>query len=248
MSANEKLYDPMDSLLESFTSKNNAAKQGWWSKKTDASPEIAKDDPIREANGEMLRLVQCVFLAPATLAPRRVMFCGVDDDNSSEVCASAGRVLAEQTGSDVCLIDANIRRRRLSKLFDLDQKPDRRGRSASWREQCVYVDKNLFVAGAGVMEGSDYGLASARELRDRMTALSNTFEYLLIDAPAVNTSSETGVLGQVAGSVVLVLEANSTRRVEAKKAKERLQMANIRILGSVLGHDIGARHSLSNSR
>jgi hypothetical protein len=234
MSANEKLYDPMDSLLQSFTAGENAWKQPWWTKKAVASPDLARKVSIRKANGEMLRLVQCVFLAPATLAPRRVMFCGIDENNSSEVCASVGRVLAEQTGSDVCLVDANIRHGRLSKIFDLDRRNPRRGGIASWGEQCVCVDKNLFVAGTGVLEGSDYGLASARELRDRITALSITFEYLLIDAPGVNTSSETGVLGQVAGSAVLVLEANSTRRVEAKRAKETLQMANIRILGTVL--------------
>jgi protein-tyrosine kinase len=234
MSANEKLYDPMDTVLESFTTGENAWKQRWWTKRRVASSDLAKQVPIRKANGEMLRLVQCVFLAQATLAPKRVMFCGIEGDDSSEVCASAGRVLAEQTGADVCLVDANMRHGLLSKLFDLDPRKPRRGGLASWREQCMYVDKNLFVAGTGVMQGTDYGLASAKELRDRITALTNSFEYVLIDAPGVNTSSETGVLGQVAGSVVLVLEANSTRRVDAKKAKERLQMANIRILGTVL--------------
>jgi hypothetical protein len=234
MSANEKVYDPMDSLLVSFTAGENAWKQRWWTKKGVSSPDHARQVPIRKASGQMLRLVQCVFLAPATLAPRRVMFCGIDENNSSEVCASAGRVLAEQTGADVCLVDANMRDRRLSKLFDLDHRRQSQGGPASWGEQCVSVDKNLFVAGTGILEGSDYRLASARELRDRITALSITFEYLLIDAPGVNTSSETGVLGQVAGSAVLVLEANSTRRVEAKRAKETLQMANIRILGTVL--------------
>jgi protein-tyrosine kinase len=233
MSANEKLYDPMDSLLVSFTTGENAWKQRWWHKAV-ASPRLTRQLPVRKASGEMLRLVQCVFLAPATLAPSRVMFCGIEEDNSSEVCASAGRVLAEQTGADVCLIDANIRHGRLSKFFDLDERKPRRGALASWREHCVYVDKNLFVAGTGLMQGSDDGLASARELRDRIAALSTAFEYLLIDAPGVNTSSETGVLGQVAGSAVLVLEANSTRRVDAKKAKERLEMANVRILGTVL--------------
>jgi hypothetical protein len=234
MSANEKMYDPMDSLLASFTAGENASKQRWWTKNVFASPDPAKQVPTRKGNGEMLHLVQCVFLAPATLAPRRVMFCGIDENNSSEVCASAGRILAEQTGSDVCLVDANIRHGRLSKLFALDQRKPRWGGLASWREQCVCVDKNLFVAGTGVMEGSDHGLAPASELRERIAALCSTFEYLLIDAPGVNISSETGVLGQVAGSAVLVLEANSTRRAEAKRAKERLQMANIRILGTVL--------------
>jgi Mrp family chromosome partitioning ATPase len=96
------------------------------------------------------------------------------------------------------------------------------------------VDTDLFVADTGLLRGSENGIAPARELRERIAALASTFEYLLIDAPAVNTSSETGVIGQVAGSAVLVLQANSTRRAEAKKAKDSLQMADVRILGTVL--------------
>jgi Mrp family chromosome partitioning ATPase len=40
----------------------------------------------------------------------------------------------------------------------------------------------------------------------------------------------------LADGVVLVLEANSTRRVTAKKAKQALEAANVRILGTVLNN------------
>jgi Mrp family chromosome partitioning ATPase len=233
MSANEKVYDPMDSLLTSFTAGENATRKKWWAK-ADATPGLAEALPVRPADGEILRLVQCVFLAPAALAPRRVMFCGIDEDSSSEICANAGRVLAQQTGSSVCLVDANIRNGRLSKIFDMARRKTGQTVVPSWRNQCAYVDTDLFVADTGLLRGSENGIAPARELRERIAALASTFEYLLIDAPAVNTSSETGVIGQVAGSAVLVLQANSTRRAEAKKAKDSLQMADVRILGTVL--------------
>jgi protein-tyrosine kinase len=35
---------------------------------------------------------------------------------------------------------------------------------------------------------------------------------------------------------VLVLEANSTRRVAARKAKQALEAANVRVLGTVLNN------------
>ena len=205
MSANEKVYDPMDSLLTSFTAGENATRKKWWAKAA-ATPDLAA--PLSHTDGEILRLVQCVFLAPAALAPRRVMFCGIDEDNSSEICAAAGRVLAQQTGSSVCLVDANIRNGRLSKIFDMARRKTGQTVVPSWRNQCAYVDTDLFVADTGLLRGSENGIAPARELRERIAALAGTFEYLLIDAPAVNTSSETGVIGQVAGSAVLVLQAN----------------------------------------
>jgi Mrp family chromosome partitioning ATPase len=241
MRAKEDLFDPMDSVLEGFTPEVSGWRQKWRSMRDGTTPPsinehslVPSQAPRDTAHDEMLQLVQRVFLAPGTIAPRRVMFCGIDKNNSSEVCASAGRVLAEQTGSTVCLVDANVRNSPLSKLFDLDEKKSTFGRLAPWREQCLYVSKNLFVAGTGVLGGSHGGLAPSSEMRDRIVALSSSFEYLLFDAPGASTSADTALLGQVAGSVVLVLEAKSTRRVEAKKVKERLEMANIRILGAVL--------------
>jgi hypothetical protein len=238
MRAKEDVLEPIDSVLQDFAPYVSGWRRMWRPRKDAAAPPSFTDPlvqaPRERAQDEMLQLVQRIFLAPATIVPKRVMFCGINKNNSSNVCASAGRVLAEQTGSTVCLVDANIRDTPLSKFFDLDDKKPITGKLAPWREQCVHVGKNLFVAGSAVLAGSDGGLAPSSEMRERILALSSSFEYLLFDAPAANTSADTALLGQVAGSVVLVLEAMSTRRVEARRAKERLEMANIRILGTVL--------------
>ena len=41
-------------------------------------------------------------------------------------------------------------------------------------------------------------------------------------------------MGGLCDGIVLVVEANSTRRVAAQKVKERLHAANARLLGAVL--------------
>jgi Mrp family chromosome partitioning ATPase len=50
----------------------------------------------------------------------------------------------------------------------------------------------------------------------------------------LNTYSDGVALGQLADGVVLVLEANSTRREAAAKVTENLRAAQIKILGAVL--------------
>jgi hypothetical protein len=243
MRVNEDVFEPIDTGLEEFAPSVSAWRQKWRGIMDAFSPAAAERThlfrekaPQNKGHDEMLQLVQRIFLAPAVVVPKRVMFCGIDKNNSSHVCATAGRVLAEQTGSTVCLVDANMRDAPLSKLFDVDEEDPGYGTLAPWREHCMHVGKNLFVAGTRVLEGSHGGLAPSSEIRERIMALSASFEYLLFDAPGANKSADTALLGQVAGSVVLVLEAKSTRRVQAKKAKERLEMANIRILGTVLNN------------
>jgi len=57
---------------------------------------------------------------------------------------------------------------------------------------------------------------------------------VLIAAPGVNVSGDAQLLGQVADAAILVVEANKTRRLAARKAKETLDSAGVRLIGSVL--------------
>jgi Mrp family chromosome partitioning ATPase len=56
----------------------------------------------------------------------------------------------------------------------------------------------------------------------------------LLDAPPVNLYADATLLGRLAEGVVLVLQANSTRREAARKAKESLESAKVRLWGAVL--------------
>jgi len=67
-----------------------------------------------------------------------------------------------------------------------------------------------------------------------MTELRTAFDYVLIDAPPVSPYTDASLLGQLADGVVLVLEANSTRRETAREAKQSLEAANSRVLAAVL--------------
>ena len=57
---------------------------------------------------------------------------------------------------------------------------------------------------------------------------------MLIDVPPLNQYADAIGLGQLTDGVVLILEANSTRRESAKKVTESLRASNIPILGAVL--------------
>jgi Mrp family chromosome partitioning ATPase len=183
----------------------------------------------------MVRLVQRVFLSSNGSAPRQVLFCGVDEDTgSSSVCARAGRVLAEQCSRPVCLVDANLQSRHLSSMFGIDTTTQPGGALTSPREQCVKVGGNLWLAGTAVLAGSGGAFPAVNELKERLVKLRTEFEYLLIDVAGANVRGDAAVLGQVTDAVILVVEANETRRVSARKAKETLEAANVRLLGTVL--------------
>jgi len=64
--------------------------------------------------------------------------------------------------------------------------------------------------------------------------LREQFDYVMIDAPPLNSYSEGVALGQFADGLVLVLEANSTRRDATARIAERLHSMQVQILGAVL--------------
>jgi Mrp family chromosome partitioning ATPase len=71
-------------------------------------------------------------------------------------------------------------------------------------------------------------------MRLRLAELHAAFDYVLIDAAALNACNDAIVLGGLSDGVVLTLKANSSRRETARKAVQELQAANVRTLGAVL--------------
>lgn len=197
---------------------------------------VAKEFIPADSGGlEMLRLVQTVFLSTNGAAPRQVVFCGVDDENgSSAVCAKAAWTLAAASSKPVCLIDANSRAQHLSRLLRLENTIPFTGKSPSVREECVQIGSNLWFAGTSLLSDNHGVLLPADELKRRMTQMDTAFEYVLIDAPGAGVCGDAAILGQVAESAILVVEANRTRRFKVARAKESFDSAGVQLLGTVL--------------
>jgi Mrp family chromosome partitioning ATPase len=184
---------------------------------------------------EMLRLVQRIFLSANGSAPRQVVLCGIDDENSSSsVCAQAGRTLAANSSRPVCLVDANVRSPRLSDLFGVEGTNPFSGPAAPLREQCVRIGGNLWLAGPNILADNSRVLLPPVQLKERLGQLRDEFEYMLIDAPGTSVCGDAQLLSLVADAAILIIEANSTRRLTARKAKESLEAVGVRLLGTVL--------------
>lgn len=199
-----------------------------------AKIDLPPPEPSTEGP-ELFRLVRSVFLANNGTSPRRVVFFGVDGESgSSMVCANAARALARNTSKPVCLVDANVRSARLSNALGIPKAVPTSGKFSSLREQCTQISGNLWLAGIDLMSDGHGGLLPIDELKNRLTQLAGTFEYVIIDAPGTEVSQDAEIIGHVADAAVLVIEANKTRRTAAAKARESLEAAGVRLLGTVM--------------
>lgn len=186
---------------------------------------------------EMVRLVKSVFLSGAGRTLRQVLFCGADSDaGSSSVCAAAALALAASGSHAVCLVDANVRSPQLSALLGVANALPDSTDSDGGREQCVPIATNLWLAPAGLLTDERGVLVSGDALEHVFAKLKSAFGYIFIDGPGAGIDSDVGVLGQVADAAILVIEANSTRRRTARKAKDNLDAAGISLLGTILNN------------
>lgn len=195
-----------------------------------------EDDITRE---ESSKLVQSIFLSLKEDSPKVVAFAGIDSGNGcSSICAQAALILAGQKLGSICLVDANLRSPSLPELFGVTNHfglTDALSKSGSIRDFTKVVrSDNLRLLSCGSLDAGSCGLLNSEAMKARLTELRSEFDYVLIDSPPLNTYSDGVAVGQLADGLVLVLEANSTRREVATRVTENLRAAQIKILGAVL--------------
>jgi capsular exopolysaccharide synthesis family protein len=193
----------------------------------------------RWANEEALRLVQQIFLLQTQEPPRVVVFAGIDHGNGcSQICASVAETLAKNSHKRVCLLEANFRSPALPAMFGktnhfgLTNALLESGPISSFAK--AVVPDNLWLLSAGTLATDSPNLLTSERLQNRLDELRAEFDFVIIDAPPLIRYSDAVIVGQLSDGLVLVLEADTTRRESASSVTANLRSANVTILAAVL--------------
>ncbi len=191
------------------------------------------------AREESHRLVQQIFMMPVQEPPRVVVFAGIDHGNGcSRMCAHTAEALRENLRGSICLVEANFRSPSLPKLygmqnhFGLTDALVGDGPIRSFAKPLGNDDLHLMSCGS--LLSDSHGLLNSNRLKSRFREMRIEFDYLVVDAPPLTRYSDAIALGKVADGIVLVLEANATRKEAAIRVTEQLRASQIRILGAIL--------------
>jgi len=193
----------------------------------------------RLAREESLRLVQRIFLQQVGECPKSVVFAGVDHGNGcSRACVNVAEILAGNTPGSVCLVDANLRSPSLPHFFGV---PNHRGLTDAMIHEGPIRNftrqlqpDNLWLLSCGSASADSRGVFHSDRLKAVIAGLRKEFDHVLIDAPPLSQYADAITLGQLTDGVVLVVEANSTRRSSALNATQNLRAAQIPVLGAIL--------------
>lgn len=141
-----------------------------------------------------------------------------------------------QMGKKVIILDADMRRPRLAKIFDLT---NRDGLSNVLFEKLDVFEKirkveGLHILPSGPIPPNPAEMLSSDRMRHVIDQLKEAYDYIIVDSPPVSYVTDGAILSSICDGTLLVVAAGQTDQRVAIAAKEQLDKVSANILGVVL--------------
>jgi polysaccharide biosynthesis transport protein len=160
-------------------------------------------------------------------------------------------------GADVLLVDCDIHRPRLHKVFQVPRSPglmdllrtqetevhQETARRVALTQRLTAVRRTsierLWLLPCGVNAVNTPELLEPATLQGLLSQLKTEYDVIVLDTPPVLVSADAATLAASAEGVILVVRAGQTERGAAELARQRVTAAGGRILGAVLNDPDG---------
>ncbi|MBI9014123.1 MAG: CpsD/CapB family tyrosine-protein kinase [Clostridiales bacterium] len=177
-----------------------------------------------------------------------IQFSSVDKPIQTLVVTSSGATEGKSTtasniaasftqmGKSVVLVDADLRRPRLAKMFDLS---NREGLSSVlYQKEDVFKQirkvEGMHVLPSGPIPPNPAEMLSSDRMKNVVDSLKAAYDYVIIDSPPVSYVTDGAILSSICDGTLLVVAAGQTDQRMAIAAKEQLDKVSANILGVVL--------------
>jgi capsular exopolysaccharide synthesis family protein len=204
------------------------------------SPALVTYTRPKSEAAEAYRALRTSILLSSFGAPPKVILItsALPQEGKTTISANSALVLA-QRGSRVLLIDADLRRPGIDKLFGF--------RSRGGLSTLISgVDKledvvvpfaqvpNLWILPSGPIPPQPVELLGSTVMKDHIARWRNEFDHIIIDTPPCLSVTDAVVLSPEADRVILVARAGKTTKPALRRACDLLLHVNARVMGIVL--------------
>lgn len=182
------------------------------------------------------RLATSLHAAQAASGLRVIMVASaVASEGKSLTAANLALTFSESYQKRVLLIDGDLRRPSLHKVFGLDDGPGlTEGLSAEKDEKLPVqvITDNLTFLPAGRPTSDPMAVLASDRMRRLVDEARDSFDWVLIDTPPVGLMADANLLAEIVDGAVLVVRAGSTPYDEVQRSVALL--GKERVIGVVL--------------
>ncbi|MCI2106840.1 MAG: CpsD/CapB family tyrosine-protein kinase [Intestinimonas sp.] len=165
-------------------------------------------------------------------------------------CANLAITLA-QNGQKVLLIDADLRRPRMYKLFHVNNNvglSEMLAGLTDWQESGDHSQvppfqtgyHNLWLIPSGRRPPNPAELLASPLMKKILDGMSEQFDIILIDAPPVSVVTDAAVLAKDVHGYILVVRAGVTTMEDLRATVLKLEQLKVNIIGFIL-NDLDAK-------
>ena len=212
----------------------------------------------KSEGAEAYRALRTSILLSSFGAPPKVILVtsAMPQEGKTTISANTALVLA-QRGSRVLLVDADLRRPGVDKVFGLRPQVGLSTLiSGSSKAEdailpCPEVP-SLWILPAGPIPPQPAELLGSTVMKDHIARWRNEFDHVIIDTPPCLSVTDAVLLSPEADRVILVARSGQTTRPALRRACDLLLQVNARVMGIVLnaldlrsakGYYYGGRYS-----
>jgi len=168
-----------------------------------------------------------------------IMLTSANPGEGKSVTAANLAVIMAQADLKTIVIDADLRRPTLHKIF---QVGNLEGLTDMLRQANFDIESQLKASGidnlqvitSGPLPPNPSELLSSQRMVELMKRLEDIADVVIFDSPPVLAVTDAAVLSSRVNGVILITQAKHTRRGATKEAVQRLEHVGANLLGCVL--------------
>ena len=179
-----------------------------------------------------------ILLSFSEKPPKKIAVTSPNPAEGKTTTAINTAIALSQTGAQVLIIDTDMRKPRIHKVFDHDNGVGLSNFLSGHADLGSVIKKteipNLFYLPSGPIPPNPSELISSNRFKTMVATLEETFDHIIFDSPPVLGFADSMILSSSVDGIVLVVLGGKTPRETLQRAKDVLQQVNAKILGVVI--------------
>jgi capsular exopolysaccharide synthesis family protein len=143
-----------------------------------------------------------------------------------------------QSGSNVLIVDADLRKPKLHKMFGVSNKIGTTNAVVDPDEFLRYVQKTavqgLSIMSSGPIPPNPSELLGSKNMKKLLENMKAMFDVILVDTSPVGMVTDAQIISATTDGIILVAASGKVTVTELERAKGLLQNVNANILGVIL--------------